>query len=153
MGRQFLINMKNDCSRFDYLMSSLFDLAIFFLITFMIAFYPGYAFFKDVSNVLSLWLFILSAVGGICVSFVFAFLFIILFKGSTLGMRIFGLKFITLEDVVFKTSRIVLKYFISMVIFVITLGFSGFANFLAVSINKNKRNFFDYLFQTKAVAI
>ena len=147
-----MINNRNDCSRFDYLMSSLFDMAIFFLIVFMISFYPGYIYFTNVKDMTLLFLFILSIFGGVCISFVFAFLFIILFKGSTLGMRLFSLKFITIDDIVFKTSRIVLKYFVSMIIFVFTLGLSGLANFFAVCVNQNKRNFFDYLFQTKAVS-
>lgn len=75
----------------------------------------------------------------------------IVFKGSTIGMKMSGIKFVNVMDERFPIRHLIIRESLVVFTLIFTFTISVVANFLAVLFNKDGKTYFDYATYAKVV--
>ncbi len=75
----------------------------------------------------------------------------IVFKGSTIGMKMSGIKFVNVMDERFPLSHLIIRESLVVFTLIFTFTISVVANFFAILINKDGKTYFDYATYAKVV--
>ncbi len=98
-----------------------------------------------------MWLFF-SVFGSLCIWILYLFLGGVIFKGSTLGMKICHLYFVKSNGQVLTWMDILYREFAVVVCIVFSLGFTLIFDPISLFCSDNGKNFYDIVSSTKVVS-
>lgn len=88
--------------------------------------------------------------GGV-LSIIYLVIPTIVFKSSTIGMKMSGIKFVNVMDERFPLSHLIIRESLVVFTLIFTFTISVVANFFAILINKDGKTYFDYATYAKVV--
>ena len=83
---------------------------------------------------------------GCITTFLYLFIFSLVFPCSTLGMKIFFLRFVKDDKSVLKRRILAKRYFILVLLFIFTLGLSLLSDIISIVLSEKGRTFSDQYF-------
>ena len=136
-------------------LAALIDGLIMFLLLSAICFAPALTFFREISEgkyiSSSIFWFAFSIFGSFLVWILYLSVSTLIFRKSTLGMRIMHLVFVSMKDEDVKFSSILFREATVVVCFVFSLGFSVLSDSIAVINSKDGKSIYDIFSSIKVV--
>ena len=138
------------------ILSAIFDSAFIYFIFFLLLIFPLNSIVGEyqisgtisLTNILILVLFIFL---GLILSCAYYFLFALVFKGSSIGMKIFYLKLVRDDNLEAKKRQLLLRFSFMLIIFIFTLGLSLISDIISIVLTNDGRTFCDQLVNLKMV--
>ena len=137
-------------------LATLIDGFVMFLILVGVCFAPSLTFFREISEgkfiSSSIFWFAFSIFGSFCVWILYLSLSALIFRKSTLGMKLTHLTFESNRDEDVKFSSILFRETTVVMCFVLSLGLSVFSDSIAVICNKEGKSIYDVFSSIKVVS-
>ncbi len=148
--------MEKKLFKANRFLATLIDGFVMFLILVGVCFAPGLTFFREISEgkyiTSSIFWFAFSIFGSFCIWILYLSLSALIFRRSTLGMKIVHLKFASSKDEDVKFYSILFRETTVVICFVLSLGLSVFSDSIAVINNKEGRSIYDVFSSVKVVS-
>lgn len=133
------------------ILSAIFDSAFIYLIFFLYLLFPVNKMIDEysVNNIISVdsIIILLCFIALGCITtFLYFFIFSLIFPCSTLGMKIFFLRFVKDDKSVLKRRILAKRYFILVLLFIFTLGLSLLSDIISIVLSEKGRTFSDQYF-------
>lgn len=142
--------------KLNRILASMIDGLIMLLILIGVCIMPALRFFKSLSEdsfILSelLWL-LFSIFGSFCLWLLYLFVSSLIFRKSTLGMKICRLSFTRVGNKDASYRDILFRELIVIICLVCSLGFTTVLDAISMLCNENGRNFYDLFSRVKVVS-
>ena len=148
--------MEKKLFKANRFLATLIDGFVMFLILVGVCFAPGLTFFREISEgkyiTSSIFLFAFSMFGSFCIWILYLSLSALIFRRSTLGMKIVHLKFVSNKDEDVRFYSILFRETTVVICFVLSLGLSIFSDSIAVINNKEGKSIYDVFSSVKVVS-
>ena len=148
--------MEKKLFKANRFLATLIDGFIMFLILVGVCFAPSLTFFREISEgkyiTSSIFWLAFSIFGSFCIWILYLGLSALIFRRSTLGMKLVHLKFTSNKDEDVKFYSILFRETAVVICFVLSLGLSVFSDSIAVINNKEGRSFYDVFSSVKVVS-
>lgn len=140
----------NKPPRFLRVLAGLFDLAVIYFLVFLCIVGPIILISNDIMNqnpissgkiAFAICLLALSLV----ITFLYLWLTLVSFKGSTLGMKLFHIRYVSTNHETVSTLKLLVNTLIVELCFIVSLGFILFSDLISIVYSKNGTTFVDNL--------